>query len=99
MNYGSRDEVVRAVNLLMARGEPVDEAALMGALYTAGLPELDLVIRTGGEQRLSNFLLLQAAYAELIFVPDYFPDFSDARYVACLQEFQRRNRRFGNVPG
>lgn len=99
LNYGSRDEVVRAVTLLMARGEPVDEAALMGALYTAGLPELDLVIRTGGEQRLSNFLLLQAAYAELIFVPDYFPDFSDARYVACLQEFQRRNRRFGNVPG
>ena len=98
LNYGSRDEVVRAANLLVAQGKPVDEPALMGALYTAGLPELDLVIRTGGEQRLSNFLLLQAAYAELIFVPDFFPDFSDERYAACLQEFQRRNRRFGNVP-
>lgn len=98
LNYGSRAEVVRAANLLAERGAPVDEAALMGALYTAGLPDLDLVIRTGGEQRLSNFLLLQAAYAELIFIQDYFPDFTDGRYVDCLREYQRRSRRFGDVP-
>ena len=98
LNYGSRAEVVRAVNLLVARGEPVDEPAFMGALYTAGLPDLDLVIRTGGEQRLSNFLLLQAAYAELVFVGDYFPDFTQARYADCLREYQRRSRRFGDVP-
>lgn len=99
LNYGSRGEVVRAANLLVARGKPVSEADLMNALYTAGLPDLDLVIRTGGEQRLSNFLLLQAAYAELVFVQDYFPDFTDERYVDCLREYQRRNRRFGALQG
>lgn len=98
LNYGSRAEVIRAANLLVARGEPVDEAKLMGALYTAGLPDLDLVIRTGGERRLSNFLLLQAAYAELVFVEDYFPDFTKARYADCIREYQRRSRRFGDVP-
>lgn len=98
LNYGSRAEVVRAVNLLMERGQPADESSLMAALYTGGLPDLDLVIRTGGEQRLSNFLLLQAAYAELVFVPDYFPDFTQERYADCLGEYQRRSRRFGDVP-
>lgn len=98
LNYGSRAEVVRAVNLLVEKGQPVDEAGLMAALYTGGLPDLDLVIRTGGEQRLSNFLLLQAAYAELVFVADFFPDFSEARYTDCLREYQRRSRRFGDVP-
>ena len=98
LNYGSRAEVVRAVNVLIEQGKPVDEPMLMGALYTAGLPDLDLVIRTGGEQRLSNFLLLQAAYAELVFVEDFFPDFSQAHYVNCLREYQRRSRRFGDVP-
>ena len=97
LNYGSRAEVVHGVNRLIARGAPVDEAALMEALYTHGLPDLDLVIRTGGEQRLSNFLLLQAAYAELVFIADYFPDFTGERYVDCIREFQRRNRRFGDV--
>ncbi|MEA5059792.1 MAG: polyprenyl diphosphate synthase [Candidatus Pelethousia sp.] len=98
LNYGSRAEVVRAVNLLLASGKPADEQMLMNALYTAGLPDLDLVIRTGGERRLSNFLLLQAAYAELVFVEDYFPDFTQARYVDCIREYQRRSRRFGDVP-
>ena len=98
LNYGSRAEVVRAVNLLVEKGRPVDEADLMAALYTGGLPDLDLVIRTGGEQRLSNFLLLQAAYAELVFAADFFPDFTEARYADCLREYQRRSRRFGDVP-
>ena len=98
LNYGSRAEVVRAVNLLICKGNPADESDLMGALYTGGLPDLDLVIRTGGEKRLSNFMLLQAAYAELVFVEDYFPDFAQARYIDCLREYQRRSRRFGDVP-
>ena len=97
LNYGSRAEVVRAVNLLIEKGEKADEAALMGALYTAGLPDLDLVIRTAGEQRLSNFMLLQAAYAEMVFAPETFPDFSDKAYIRCLKEFQTRTRKFGAV--
>ncbi|MDR0840610.1 MAG: di-trans,poly-cis-decaprenylcistransferase [Christensenellaceae bacterium] len=97
LNYGSRAEVLRAANALIARGQPAAMEDLMAALYTGGLPDLDLVIRTGGEQRLSNFLLLQAAYAELMFVPEYFPDFSDARFVECLRAFGARNRRFGDV--
>lgn len=97
LNYGSRAEVVRAANLLAREGGEVDEDRLMAALYTGGLPDLDLVIRTGGEQRLSNFLLLQAAYAELVFTPDYFPDFTQERYADCLREYQRRSRRFGDA--
>ncbi len=97
LNYGSRAEVVRAVNLLIKKGEEADDAALMGALYTAGLPDVDLVIRTAGEQRLSNFMLLQAAYAELVFAPETFPDFSDEAYIRCIKEFQTRTRRFGAV--
>jgi len=97
LNYGSRAEVVRAVNTLIARGEPADEAALMGALYTGGLPDLDLIIRTAGEQRLSNFMLLQAAYAELVFVEEPFPELTDERYIDCIKEYQRRTRRFGAV--
>ena len=97
LNYGSRAEVVRACNTLIERGKPVDEADLMNALYTAGLPDLDLVIRTAGEQRLSNFMLLQAAYAELVFTDVTFPELTDEKYADCIREYQRRTRRFGAV--
>lgn len=97
LNYGSRAEVVRACNTLIERGKPVDEAELMNALYTAGLPDLDLVIRTAGEQRLSNFMLLQAAYAELVFTDVTFPELTDEKYADCIREYQRRTRRFGAV--
>ncbi len=97
LNYGSRAEVVRACNTLIERGKPVDEADLMNALYTEGLPDLDLVIRTAGEQRLSNFMLLQAAYAELVFTDVTFPELTDERYADCIREYQRRTRRFGAV--
>ena len=97
LNYGSRAEVVRACNTLIERGKPVDEADLMNALYTAGLPDLDLIIRTAGEQRLSNFMLLQAAYAELVFTDVTFPELTDERYADCIREYQRRTRRFGAV--
>lgn len=97
LNYGSRAEVVRACNALIERGKPADEADLMNALYTAGLPDLDLVIRTAGEQRLSNFMLLQAAYAEFVFTDVTFPELTDEKYVDCIREYQRRTRRFGAV--
>jgi undecaprenyl diphosphate synthase len=73
----------------------VDEAALGAELMTGDLPELDLMIRTSGEKRLSNFLLWQAAYAELIFVDTLWPDFDEADFRAALEEYAGRQRRFG----
>lgn len=104
LNYGARAEAVRAVRTIAQEAamgalipESIDEAALMAHLDTGGLPELDLLIRTGGEQRLSNFLLLQAAYAELVFVDALWPDFSDALYLSTLRDYAQRNRRFGGL--
>jgi len=97
LNYGSRAEVVRAANILVKKGEEVNEETLMNALYTAGLPDLDLVIRTAGEQRLSNFMLLQAAYAEFVFTQETFPELTEELYTDCIREYQRRTRRFGAV--
>ncbi|MCL2544699.1 MAG: isoprenyl transferase [Clostridia bacterium] len=102
INYGSRAEIARAARALAERvaqgglkpGE-IDEAAFAGALYTAGLPDVDLLIRTSGEQRLSNFLLYQCAYAELVFTDTLWPDFSVEAYGRALAAFQGRERRFG----
>ncbi len=97
-NYAGRTELVDAFRQLAASGiapEDIDEAAVSGALYTAGLPDPDLVIRTGGEQRLSNFLIWQAAYAELYTTDVLWPDFDDAAFDAALLEFANRTRRFG----
>jgi len=100
LNYGSRAEIVHAVNSLIesgAKSGEVTEEMFDSSLYTSGLPELDLIIRTAGEQRLSNFLLWQAAYAEFVFTDTLFPDFSREVYADCLCEFARRTRRFGKV--
>jgi len=97
-NYAGRTELVDAVRRLVASGlDPaaIDEATIGGALYTAGLPDPDLVIRTGGEQRLSNFLIWQSAYAELYTSEVLWPDFGPAAFDAALVEFARRTRRFG----
>jgi len=96
LNYGSRAEVLRAVELLR-REEELTEEKLLAALYTSGLPDLDLVIRTAGERRLSNFMLLQAAYAEFLFVEEPFPAFSDACYLAALRDYQGRTRKYGGL--
>ena len=77
--------------------ESIDESVIGRYLYTADLPELDLLIRPGGEQRLSNFLLYQAAYAELVMTDVYWPDFSKDDFVRALIEFQQRERRFGGT--
>lgn len=97
LNYGSRDELVRAVNAAVKGGITVDEEKLSGLLYTAGAPDPDLIIRTGGEKRLSNFLLYQAAYSELFFTDTLWPDFSPAEFDGIIEEFSHRTRRFGKV--
>jgi undecaprenyl diphosphate synthase len=97
-NYAGRTEIVDAVRQLAASGIPpaeIDEAAISGALYTAGLPDPDLVIRTGGEQRLSNFLIWQSAYAEFYTCDALWPDFGPDAFDAALLEFASRHRRFG----
>ena len=103
-NYGSRDELVRAARRLAAeaaagRLDPaaIDEAALSARLDTADLPDPELVIRTSGETRISNFLLWQAAYAEFIFTPVLWPDFDRAAFEEALAEYGRRERRFGGL--
>ncbi|MBA3897491.1 MAG: di-trans,poly-cis-decaprenylcistransferase [Sphingomonadaceae bacterium] len=96
LNYGSQDEMVRAFGRL-AGAKTIDIAAIEGALDTAGLPPVDLLIRTSGEQRLSNFMLWQAAYAELLFVDTLWPDFDRDALAAALDAFGRRERRFGGL--
>ena len=97
-NYAGRTELVDAVRRLVAEGTApgsIDELAIGAALYTAGLPDPDLLIRTGGEQRLSNFLIWQSAYAEFYFCDALWPDFGPAAFDQALLEFARRHRRFG----
>ena len=96
LNYGGRQEIVDAVNLLLASGrKSVDEADVSGALYTAGQPDPDLLIRTSGEMRVSNFLLWQIAYAEIYVTPVLWPDFKREELYAALADYQKRERRFG----
>lgn len=98
LNYGGRDELCRAFNLMAENGVTrADAATVEKYLYTADLPLLDLVIRTGGEKRLSNFMLWQAAYAELYFTDVLWPDFSKEEAEKALEWYSHRSRRFGNV--
>jgi undecaprenyl diphosphate synthase len=97
-NYAGRTELVDAVRRIVASGmspDEIDEAAVAAALYTAGMPDPDLVIRTGGEQRLSNFLIWQAAYAELLTTETLWPDFGPEALDAALLDYASRQRRFG----
>ena len=99
-NYGGRDEIVRAVRRLVKERVPGGSAditaeSFANCLDTAGMPDPDLVIRTSGEQRLSNFLLWQAAYAELLFVDTLWPDFDESSLNAAIEDFAGRQRRFG----
>jgi len=100
-NYGGRSEIVDAVRAIVAEGLPteqIDEQTIQSHLSTAGQPDADLVIRTGGDQRTSNFLLWQTAYAELYFTPTYWPDFGREQLHAALTEYGQRQRRFGGLP-
>jgi undecaprenyl diphosphate synthase len=95
--YGSRAEIVHAVNALIAEGKPITEENISKALYTGDQPEPDLIIRTGKEKRLSNFLLYQGAYSELYFSDKMFPEFSDEDLDEAVAEYARRTRRFGKT--
>jgi undecaprenyl diphosphate synthase len=102
LNYGARGEIANAARALALKAKAgdldpatIDEASFGSELTTAGLPELDLIIRTSGEKRLSNFLLWQAAYAELLFIDTLWPDFDEDVLKAALDEFAGRQRRFG----
>ena len=105
-NYGGRDEIVRAAAKLAAQVETgglkaadVTDEALSAQLDTAGVPDPDLVIRTSGERRISNFLLWQAAYAEFVFLDLFWPDFGKDELRGALEEFKRRERRYGGRKG
>ncbi len=105
-NYGSRQEIAAAARALaeeVAAGRikvsEIDEALFACHLDTAGIPDPDLIIRTSGEQRLSNFLMWQAAYSEFVFLPMHWPDFDRQAFSAALAEFSARERRFGGVTG
>ncbi len=100
-NYGGRDEIVQAIRKMLRDGiapEEVTEALVGRYLYTADCPDPDLVIRTSGEVRISNFLLWQAAYAEWYFTPVYWPDFDKEELRKAIEDYSRRERRFGRVP-
>ena len=106
VSYGGREELVRAARMVagrVARGEleagEINETAISNALFTSGLPDPDLLIRTSGEYRLSNFMLWQLAYTELFVSPVLWPDFTRANLVEALLDYQRRERRFGEVAG
>ena len=96
LNYGGRAEILKAVNELLASGvKKADEALFSSHLYTAGMPDPDVIIRTSGENRLSNFLTWQSAYSEIVLTNVYWPDFTPDEYEKCIAEYQRRDRRFG----
>ena len=104
LNYGSKQELVKAtkeIATLVKEGkldiDSIDEQTISDHLYTYNLPPIDLMIRTSGEQRLSNYLLYQLAYSEFIFTPTYWPDFTKEKFKECLQEYQTRDRRYGMI--
>ena len=98
INYGGRDEIVNAFNTLIAEGKQnITEDDISNSVYTKDSPPLDMIVRTGGDLRISNFLLWQAAYAELYFTDTLWPDFSKKDVDKVIEEFNNRNRRFGGV--
>ena len=100
LSYSGREEIVNAVKNMLnnkVRPEKVDEKMLESYLYTAGIPDPDLIIRTSGEMRLSNFLLWQSAYAEFYFTNTLWPDFGREEFISAIKEYQGRERRFGGL--
>ncbi|RLA75791.1 MAG: di-trans,poly-cis-decaprenylcistransferase, partial [Epsilonproteobacteria bacterium] len=96
LNYGSRDEIIRAVNRVVDKGKTITEETLGDALDTP-YRDIDLLVRTSGEQRLSNYLLWQLSYSELAFTPTLWPDFTPEELTEIIENFENRNRRFGGI--
>jgi undecaprenyl diphosphate synthase len=96
-NYGGRWDIAQAAARLQAEGRPITEETLGGAMALAHVPDPDLVIRTGGERRISNFLLWQSAYSEFYFSDRLWPEFNGAELDAAIDDFSRRERRFGKT--
>lgn len=97
LDYGGRQEIINAVNMAVEKGLEVNEQSFANLLYTSNIPDPDLLIRTSGEQRISNFLLWQCAYSEFVFTDVMWPDFTPAEFDKCIDEFQNRDRRFGGI--
>ncbi|MCL2861179.1 MAG: polyprenyl diphosphate synthase [Firmicutes bacterium] len=97
LNYGSQDEILRAANLAKKFPNEITKEEFYSLLYTSNIPPPDLIVRTGGDKRLSNFMLYQAAYSELFFLDILWPDFSETELDKVLEEFGKRQRRFGKV--
>lgn len=104
LNYGGHEEILRATKNIALDYKnnkldinKLDSNLFESYLYTNGLPPVDLMIRTSGEERLSNFMLYQLSYSEFVFTPTYFPDFHKAELIECLKEYEARNRRFGGL--
>lgn len=98
LNYGSRQEIIHAVNELSSEKKyPVTENNISANLYTANIPDPDLLIRTSGEFRISNFMLWQLAYTELYFTPVLWPDFREKHFLEAVESYKKRNRRFGRI--
>ncbi|MBR4599910.1 MAG: di-trans,poly-cis-decaprenylcistransferase [Treponema sp.] len=101
INYGGRDEIVRSIKKIIKSGaseDSITEDLVSKSLDIPDLPPVDLMIRTGGEERLSNFLLWQCAYAEFLFTDTLWPDYNEEEFISDIGKFQQRNRRFGAVP-
>ncbi len=102
LSYGGRDEIVSAVKGIIKAGikpEDVDEKMMASYLFTRGIPDPDLIIRTSGEMRLSNFLLWQSAYSEFFFTDTLWPDFGREDFISAIREYKNRDRRFGGLSG
>ena len=98
LNYGAKQEIIRAANhLLHTKQKEITEQDFKKELYSKDIPDLDFIIRTSGEKRLSNFMLFQSAYAELYFPKTLLPDFTEKKYYKALLEYQKRKRRFGGL--
>lgn len=96
-NYGARTEIVQAVSRVVAKGLPVSEHAIDNHMYVPESPDLDLIVRTSGEQRLSNFMLWRASYAELVFTGTLWPDFTESDFDQAVAKYSMRQRRWGTV--